>query len=141
MQPANKKESFQVMYIGGRRNDQFLKLGKIYTVYSVSDDGYHHTIYHFKELNGEFTDDGFVKVVKKEGPLSLISKNIPKVGERFCAFTGKLDSNGDSEVLTSSEIIFVAPQTIKDKLLRRVNVLTKHLISKGGCASLYRLYY
>ena len=140
MQPANKKDSFQVMYIGGRRNDPFLKLGKIYTVSSVSNDGY-HTIYRFKELNGEYSNDGFVKVVRKEGPLSLISKNIPKVGERFSAFTGKIDSNGDSEMLTSSEIIFIVPQTIKDKFLHRVKVLTNHFLGFGGSASLYELYY
>ena len=140
MQPANKKDSFQVMYIGGRRNDPFLKLGKIYTVSSVSNDGY-HTIYHFKELNGEYSNDGFVKVIKKDPPLSLMSKQIPKVGERFSAFTGCLDVHGDSEVVHSSEIIFIVPQTIKDKFLHRVKVLTNHLLGLGGSASLYELYY
>ena len=140
MSSASSKGSFQVMYIGGRQKNSFLKVGKIYNVSSVSSWN-DYTMYRFKELNGEYPKDGFVKVCRREGPFSLLGNELPKVGERFSAFTGSLDMNGDCELLQSSEVLFVVPQSAVDKLFRRVKVLTKHLSGLGGLASLYELHY
>lgn len=126
--------SFKVMYVGCRQSFSVLKPGHVYNVTSTKENDFHKT-YILKEFNGEFDQSNFVRFVKYSIPLNLVLKSIPKVGERFVAL------DGNQKTVTSSNIIYVCPQSLKDKIFHIVRVLTNHSLLKGGCARLYTLYY
>ena len=130
--------SFKAMYVG-QSNSGCLKPGKVYHVSSVNEEAY-HTTYCLKEVNGEFNNSEFVRIVECDSPMILINKKIPKVGERFTAFDGS-NSSGESNTITSSPVIYVKNQSLMDRILGRVRVLTQHSLPIGGSARLYTLYY
>ena len=135
-----EKVSFDVVYVGRSKNEVVLKRGKLYKVDAICKNGGNSSL-HLKKYNGEFNSSEFVRVIKRKTPLMLVSHRIPKIGERFKAYTGKLDKDGNEEIVTSSEVIYVCSQSLIDKMMHKIRVLTKHLLNAGGSASLYELYY
>ena len=137
----NREEKrFDAMYTG-RKSKTGLRPGVVYPVKAVNTYGY-HTTYELDGFDGrEFNDKDFIPVVDGGPRLSLVIKKRPHVGQSFVAFMDERDEDGEPLLKWSSEIVYIVPQTVCDRLAHRISVITSHYMRFGGPAKLYRLQY
>ena len=134
-----EKVSYKVIYTG--QKNKLLNNGNVYHVISKDEHAWHTTL-HLEEIpNAEFNDVDFIRVVENNGILKTVKNEVPSVGTRFLAFTGECDSTGEPVVLTSSKVMYILPQNLREKLSRKVRVVTEHSLPKGGSAKIYTLKY